>query len=111
MVIKRNAVIDFSKRLGRLKEKRLAKEFLRLRNVAIDIINPKLESWNDLWEGPCNTQEYLNYISDKQQKVLDHVNVTTGKRSDIWLESDQNADIVGYCKKDGTKITMYIQII
>lgn len=110
MEIKAKAIINFSKKLGRFKERKLSKEFIRLRNIAIDMINPQLEHWNDSWKGAYDTQDYLDYISNKQQKLLDEVNQKF-KESDIKLKSDSDADIVGYYKKDWTKITMNIQII
>ena len=110
MEIKAKATINFSQKLGRFKEKRLSNEFIKLRNIAIDMINPQLERWNDSWKGPCDTQDYLDYISNKQQKLLDKVN-QEHKQSDIKLKSDNDADIVGYYRKDWTKITMSFQLI
>lgn len=87
----------------------VAKDFLRARHKAVDLINPCLEEWNDSYMDAVNGEDDMKYnafIADKQNEILDELN----KKwiSPVRLFADEYADIAGKFKIYNNEYTIHM---
>ena len=99
----------FSKEVDDRTKIRMQEEYLSLRDIAIDLLNPQLEHWNEeydeLYPDETDIANYYKWLSEKQREVLKYVNDAYCKGKITYLSSDpENADIVGVLMTDPSVI-------
>ena len=111
-------VFNFTKgEVSQHKKNKMIDDFVYLRGIFVDFINPLLETWNNEYTEPMNPLEdgldpnYERFMISKFQPVADMVNALYGKRKSVRLGFDSACcDVVGIDKHDGEqKITLTIE--
>lgn len=99
-----------------LLDKVLEDEFMKRRSLAVDKLNDYYEKWNEEFdklypELDGTTQEYLEFISNKQQVILDTVNKRKIGMNLLKLKTDakHQCDIYAVLRADESK-EIYITI-
>lgn len=99
-----------------LLDKVLEDEFMKRRSLAVDKLNDYYEKWNEEFdklypELDGTTQEYLEFISNKQQVILDTVNKRKIGMNLLKLKTDakHQCDIYAVLRGDESK-EIYITI-
>lgn len=82
----------FSKDVPEIISKIMEKEFMDLRETAVNLLNPRYEEWNNAYTGE-DGDEYMRYISAKQREVLAEVNKSR-KTIMTELDCDEECDII-----------------
>lgn len=106
---------SFSKEVDEKTQKRMQEEFMKLRWIAIELLNPQYEHWNkeydELGLTPASEDqtEYNKFIQGKQREVLRIVNNALGNNMITRLDSDEDADICGILKTD-PRVIMHMGI-
>lgn len=73
-------------------------EFVKVRNIAIDLLNPHYEEWNAEYDDVVNGEDdkkYNAFIRTKQNEILNEVNNHICRKSLVKLYSDEHCDLVG----------------
>lgn len=88
-------------------KKSVARDFLRARHEAVDLLNPHFEEWNNSYTDEVNGEDDMKYnafIADKQNEILDEFN----KKwiSPVKLFADEYADIAGKFKLYNNEYTI-----
>ena len=101
---------SFSKEVDEKTKKRMQEEYMELRSIAVDLLNPQLERWNKEYDKlgltpPSEDEtEYNKFIQSKQREVLKLVNDAFCKGKITYLDSDEDADICGKLMTDPSVI-------
>ena len=92
------------------------KFFMKLRDEAVDLLNPHYEEWNAEYDkeisGPDDL-EYNTFIANKQREYLQIVNKKHEKDISplhLYLDSGEDADIMGKIPWAGNEIEMHMSI-
>ena len=97
---------SFSKEVDEKTQKRMQEEFMKLRSIAIELLNPQYERWNKEYDKLGLTQpsedetEYNKFIRGKQREVLKLVNDAYCNGMITYLDSGEDADICGRLMAD-----------
>lgn len=89
----------------------LEREFVRRREIAVDILNPMYEKWNGEFSSlypdkDGYSDEYFNFIRSKQKDAIDMANWKSIGGNRVWLCLDEECDIFGVCNKWDTTIEL-----
>lgn len=107
----------YSEPMTPLFRKVFEKQFMRLRDEAIDLVNPCYEQWNKEYDKEVKGEddlEYNSYIASKHREMFKPLNEK--HKNDIAplrmrLDSDdENADIIGVINWAGRDIIMHMTI-
>ena len=109
------AIFVFNKTVPTFIKNKIVDEFVRLREYAVDICNPKFEQWNAEYTGPevreddplanFGGTDYCNYIRKKLQRICNFINWQLP--SDIiTLEVDEMAVFFGKTKIGGITVEL-----
>lgn len=92
----------------------LEREFVERREMAVDIVNPMFEIWNEEFDNlypdkDGYSNEYSNFIREKQEYAI---NMANSKRLNcsnyVKLRLDEIGDIFGVCDKWDTTIKLVL---
>lgn len=114
-------VFHYNRKVSGLLKPFIEAEYVRLRNIAIDIINPKLDEWNA--DFPFATTvvkdddplkyaggtDYCNYIFKKQAPIIADVNQKHA-RGLVKLYCDKDCEIKGVYRSKKHVTTVYITL-
>lgn len=110
-----------SDQLSDITKKCLIKDFVRLRDIACNKLNPHYEEWNDEFNNILTKTvdpddpladyggtEYCEFIRSKQMEIIEKINKRYAKRY-IKLDTDLNGgcDIIGVAIKN-PKLKMHL---
>jgi len=105
----------FSKKAPKLVEEIMEKEYMKLRKIACDRLNPHFDKWNSEYSGKEPTEdpysedsmEYNKYICSCEEPILEQIN-----REHFTLMTELHTDEIGdiiavnrFCKD----LTMHIE--
>lgn len=105
-------IFNFSKEVPEKIRNILISEFVALRNIAVDLVNPHFEQWNKEYEEEVygdDDSAYNAYIVSKQRPILEAVNKSCVSMF-VRLDCDEYADIIGVAKFDD-EITVNLTLI
>lgn len=104
--------------LSERRKNKLIKEFMAKREMLVDLLNPRYETWNAEFDllNPDEVSEndpmkdyggtaYCKFITDKQRTYANIVNAKNPKK--VQIKIDDTGDIYG--EKDGVEISLYLK--
>lgn len=102
-------IVFSNKKLSAWQINVLAREFVRRREIAVDILNPMYEKWNKefdvLYPGKDGySDEYCNFLRSKQKDAIDMANWKSIGGNRVQLCLDKECDIFGVCDRWNTTI-------
>lgn len=94
-------IFYYDKEIPEVVKEMIEPMFLDMRNIAVDMINPHYEEWNEAYTKEvtgADDYEYNSYIASKHREVLKSFNETVNAKNHgnwfMWLDSDNDtADI------------------
>lgn len=111
-------IFTTSKKIPILMKELMTKEYVRLRNEAVEALNPNFEKWNSEYTGPEADEddelkeyggtEYCEYIRSKMRPVLKRIN-DSHRSSIIIIDTDEVGDLVAKSKIGD--VTMTVRLI
>ncbi len=98
---------NFSKEISKPRSNIMVKEYMRLRSVACDRINPCFERWNSEYTGKTpgddiyseESREYNDYIRSKMEPILRQVNKEV-RTAFTYIAANEVCDLIGVSKRD-----------
>ena len=113
-----NVFFDYDKEVNDFIKVLYERDFMTLRDEAVELLNPHYEEWNaeyDRLYGEMDEATYNPFIQQKQREILKIVNDKHVKGpgiSTVFLDSsDDECDIMAVSRLDGTKIHLTIKLI
>lgn len=110
----------FSKRLPRFIEKSISSEYLRLREYAVQELNPCFPKWNSEFTEPKASEDdelaeyggtaYCEYIREKMRVILEQVNKNHPSKI-IKLDTDEIGDIIAKTRIGNITMTLELEPI
>lgn len=106
----------FNKDVPYLLKQMMIKEFVRLRNFAVNEMNPLFEQWNEEYEkihpgyDGINDSGYLQFIADKEKPIIDKVN-SRKLYAFTYLDLDpvEKTDIIGRSEIGGITVKLFLE--
>lgn len=89
---------NYSEKIPQEVKDYVEEEFVKVRNIAIDLLNPHYEEWNAEYDDVVNgadDKKYNAFIRTKQNEILNEVNNHICRKSLVKLYSDEYCDLVG----------------
>ena len=105
----------FSKATSSNARKRMIRDFMKAREIAVEMVNPWFEVWNseypEVLDDYSESKEYKRYMADKQDAILQVLNDCLKNENSVELYSD-----VEYCDircrdRHDPDLTMYMLLI
>ena len=90
-------------------------EYVRLRNVAVDLLNPRYSEWNTIFEKTYPEKEdndpladyggtkYCEFIRERTKPIIDRVN-SENMHVCVKLDTDEVGDIIAVNEKLGLRM-------
>lgn len=115
-------IFENNKEMPRWLSRIVGEEYMRLRDIAIGLLNPRFEAWNNAYAEEHKNEvvsdddeykeyggfEYCKYIRQKENEILGIVNKRHG-RGLISLDTDAYGDISGNINVLFVKIPFYVE--
>lgn len=89
---------DYSEEIPQEVKDYVEGEFVNVRNIAVDLLNPHYEEWNAEYDDVVTGEDdkkYNAFIRTKQNEILNEVNNHVCRKSLVKLYSDEYCDLVG----------------
>lgn len=99
--------------LSESKKKLAIAQFNAMREIVVDQTDPLLEYWNEEWGTDAldeNHDPYIAFMKEKFKPYIDGVN-NSHPDFDIYLDTDEDLDIIGIFKEDGSKMYFTLEPI
>lgn len=104
-------IIFSNKKLSGWEINLLEREFIKRREIAVDILNPMYEKWNKefdkIYPGKDGySKEYSCFIRSKQKDAIDVANSKSIGMNRVKLYLSDMCDIFGVCSKYNTTMEL-----
>ena len=112
MIMEYNVNFIFSDdSLPRFIKDQVAKDFMKMRSKAVDLLNPRFAEWNASYTEPVNGEDdmvYNAYISEKENGILQEFNKQYN--GSLELYADEYGDIAGKFKLFNQEYTIHMTL-
>lgn len=106
---------NFSKATASNVRKRMIRDFMAARTIAVNAINPWFEVWNseypEILDDYSESKEYKEYMVRKQDAILQVLNESLKNENCVELYSDAEYLDIRCRNRQDPELTMYVELI
>lgn len=106
---------NFSKATASNIRKRMIRDFMAARKIAVEMINPWFEVWNleypEVLDDYSESKEYKEFMAHKQDAILQVLNESLKNENSVELYSDVEYLDIRCRSRQDPELTMYVELI